>query len=373
MRSRLIAFATATLIACLCGIFLSSSLAAADVTNKISSKVTSKKIILFDIPHRDLLGVPLETDLLQALQPEGRLGRMVFTPLKKPRVWLIDAALIEDVQALAVEEGSAQDWLNKLQRVTAYDRVIAIPYGHPDKAIAKRLAPSEFKFYYQASKSRLQKFLGRKVINDATAVWTMKRPKVSAETTNSYLINRKDISLLRTVVPVGQLDSLRSRLALLLASDISKEQQLFFSQNANVSVATQKEKLRVIPGKYRLSSTKEKVPVTLVNDFGAPVKVSLQLTALNSRIQIESMPDVTIPANSKLQLSVPVTVIASGTTAVVAQFSNARGTRLLESAMLDLNLSVLSPAVAWFTTSAGVLLLLAAVAQSVRRVRRSRK
>lgn len=373
MRYRLIAFASAALIACLGGVFLSPSLLVAETTNKVTSEVIRKKIILFDSPHRDLLGVPLQTDLLQALQPEGRLGRIVFTPLKKPRVWLIDAALIEDVQALAIEEGGAKDWLDKLQRVSAYDRVIAIPYGHPDKAIAKRLAPSELNFYYQASKSRLQKFLGRKVINDPTAVWTMKRPKVSAETTNSYLINRKEISLLRTVVPVGQLDSLRSRLALLLASDISREQQLFLSQNANTSVATQREKLRVIPGKYRLSSTKENVPVTLVNDFEAPVKISLQLTALNSRIQIDSMPDVTIPANSKLQLSLPVTVIASGTTAVIAQFSNARGTLLLESAMLELNLSVISPAVAWFTTSAGVLLLLAAVAQSIRRVRRSRK
>ena len=365
MRSRLIALASATLIASFSGVFISPS--------SVATEVIRKKIILFDIPHRDLLGAPLETDLLPALLPEGRLGRMVFTPLKKPRVWLIDAALIEDVQSLAVKEKSAQDWLDKLQRVTVFDRVIAIPYGHPDRAIAKRLAPSEFTFYYQASKSRLQKFLGRKVINDLSAIWTMQRPKISAETTNSYLINRKEISLLRTVVPVGQLDSLRSRLALLLASDISKDQQLFFSQNADVSVAAQKRKLRVIPGKYRLSSTKEKLPVTLVNDFGAPVVLSLQLTALNSRIQIDSMQKISIPANSKLQLSIPVTVIASGTTAVLAQFTNARGTLLLEPAMLELNLSVISPAVAWFTTSAGVLLLLAAVAQSVRRVRRSRK
>lgn len=365
MKTRLIAISSLVLIAFLTGISIPLT--------SLAAEVTKKKIILFDIPHRDLLGVPLNTDLLPALQPEGRLGKLVFTPFKKPRVWLIDAALIEDVQFLAIKEASAQDWLAKLKRVTAYDRVIAIPYGHPDKTMANRLAPSEFSFYYQASQSRLQKFLGRRVINDPTAVWTMQRPKISAETTNSYLINRKAISLLRTVVPWNQLDGLRSRLALLLASDITKETQLFLSQNADVAVATQIRKLRIIPGKYRLSSTNEKVPVTLANDFGAPVKVSLQLTALNSRVQIENIQDITIQANSKLQLSVPVTVIASGTTAVLAQLSNARGTPLLESAMLDLNLSVVSPAVAWFTTSAGVLLLLAAVTQSVRRVRRSRK
>jgi hypothetical protein len=365
MKRRLFAISVVASMFAMTGISLSPT-AGAD-------EIVRKKIILFDSAHRDLLGAPLDTNLLPLLQPDGRLGKLVFTPPKKPRVWLIDAALIEDVQALAKDEVVAQDWLTKLGRVSAYDRVIAIPYGHPDKAIAKRLSPTEFKFYYQASKSRLQTFLGRKVINDPTAVWTVNRPKITAETTNSYLLNRKAISLLRTVVPVGELDGLRARMALLLSSDITKEQQLFFAQNANVSVALQNHKLRIIAGKYRLSSTKEKVPVTLVNDFGAPVKISLQLTALNSRIHIKSMQEITIPANSKLQLSVPVTVIASGTTTVLAQFVNARGTLMLESAMLDLNLSVISPAVAWFTTSAGVLLLLAALAQIVRRVRRSRK
>ena len=40
----------------------------------------------------------------------------------------------------------------------------------------------------------------------------------------------------------------------------------------------------------------------------------------------------------------------------------------------DLNIvsSVISPLVAWFTTGAAILLLLAAVVQSVRRIRRSR-
>jgi len=262
-----------------------------------AKEVVRKKIILFDTAHRDLLGASLNTTLLESLLPEGRLGKLVFTPPKKPRVWLIDAALVEDVQALADEEPIAQDWLTKLGRVTAYDRVIAIPYGHPDKATARRLSPTEYKFYFQASKSRLQTFLGRKVINDPTAVWTVNRPKITAETTNSYLVNRKAISLLRTVVPVGELDTLRARLALLLSSDITKDQQLFFSQNADVSVALQNHKLRIIAGKYRLSSTKEKVPVTLVNDFGAPVKLSLQLTALNSRVQIKPMEKITIPAN----------------------------------------------------------------------------
>lgn len=342
-------------------------------TSAANSEPVKRKIFLFDKAHRDLLGAPLDSDLLKAIQPEGRLGTRVFTPIKKPRVWLIDASLIEDVQSLALKEITAREWLDKLKRVSSNDTVLAIPYGHPDKVTTQRLIPSELKFYFLSSKSRLQNFLKRNVAIDPKVVWTMQRPTITMETINSYKENRKAISILRTVVPVGQLDEIRSRMALLLASDITNDQQLFFSQIAAVSVAQQNHKLRIIPGKYRLSSEHEKVPVTLVNDFSAPVKVSLQLTPLNSRIQVENVADISIPANSKLQLSIPVTVIASGTTAVLAQFTNQRGTLILDSAMLTLNLSVISPAVAWFTSAAGIMLFLAALTQTIRRVRRSRK
>jgi hypothetical protein len=40
---------------------------------------------------------------------------------------------------------------------------------------------------------------------------------------------------------------------------------------------------------------------------------------------------------------------------------------------LSLNLTVIDSRVAWFTTGAAVLLFLAAITQSVRRVRRARK
>jgi hypothetical protein len=331
------------------------------------------RIVLLDPAHRDLSGVSINSDLLSSIQPEGRLGGLVFFPAKEPRKWFIDAALIEDVQALAEKEGAAQDWLAKLKKVAAKDQVFPLPYGHPDIPTIKRLAPTELNYYYTVGKSRLQKFFGKSVETDRSFVWTVKTTKIRPETIRAYNSSRRSINLLRTVVPSDQLDLVRSRLALLLSTDIDSKNQYIFAQNAYTIVTAENHKLRIVPGKYRLSSQHEKIPITLINDFEEPVIVSLRLTPLNSRINVSNIEKITLAEKSKLQLSVPFTVIASGTTAVLVQFTNERGTPIVDSAILSLNLAVISPAVAWFTTGAAVLLFLAAITQNVRRVRKRTK
>lgn len=330
-------------------------------------------VILFDAPHRDLLGVELDQGLIQTLAKSGSLGQMVFVPPNQPRRWFIDAALIEDVEKLAVKEVVAQEWLARLKIISAGDSIYATAYGHPDLAMARRLAPSELNYYYEIGQSRLQLALGRPVLINKSLRWSSRTAKIPAETVQSYIENQRALAQLGTVVPPQELDLLRSKLAFLIASDATKEQQLFFAQNASASLAIEQRKLRIVAGKYRLTSEHEKVPITLANDFASPITLQLQLVALNSRIHVENMKHITLQPNSKVQLSVPVTVIASGSTAILAQFANAKGEPLLDSVLLPLKLSVISPAVAWFTTGAALLLFLAALTQSVRRVRRGRK
>jgi hypothetical protein len=64
-------------------------------------------------------------------------------------------------------------------------------------------------------------------------------------------------------------------------------------------------------------------------------------------------------------------VIAPGATSVIAQFTNDKGQKVGKEALLTLNLSIFDSRVAWFTSGAGILLLLAAITQTVRRIRRS--
>lgn len=362
MRNRVSATALLTLLTFLSTISFSSPAIAA-----------TKTIVLADNPHRDLLGNWLDTDLATSLLPDGALGQLVFSPVAQPRTWVIDAALIEDVSVMAGKDPIAQTWLTELKIISVDDSVNALPYGHPDLTMVKKLAPTELDFYYETSQQRLQLTLGREVGINKNFRWTIKRTKVAADAVLSYTQNRRAIALLTTVVPPEQLDVLRSKLSYLLASGLTSERQLFFAQSADAAVALEDHKLRIVPGKYRLTSQHEKVPITLVNDFAAPVVVWIQLTPLNSRIHVAEIKKVSLAANSKTQISVPFTVIAPGSSAVLAQFKNYRNKSVGDSVILTLNLSVISPTVAWFTTGAAILLLLAALAQIIRRVRRSRK
>lgn len=339
----------------------------------MGAQAADSKIVLVDVPHTDLLGLSLDTELSASLLPTGRLGQLVYTPVAKPRTWLIDAALVEEVSALALKDPSAQNWLAQLKLESVDDTIIAVPYGHPDISLARRMAPTELTYYYDSSKTKLQNALGREVLVERNARWTTTGTKVVAGAIHSYTSNRQAIALLSTVVPPQQLDDLRSKLAFLISSGSTSTSQLYFAQNADLAVAAANHKLRIVPGKYRLTSEHEKVPITLVNDFAEPVRITLQLTPLNSRIKVGGPETLSLTANSKTQLSVPFTVVAPGATTVLAEFRNSAGKPLGDSVILTLNLSVISPAVAWFTTGAAILLFLAASTQSVRRVRRARK
>lgn len=337
------------------------------------ARAADSKIYLFDAPHTDLLGTPIDNGLSTSLLPIGRLGQLVYTPALKPRIWFIDAALIDEVSALAARDVSAKNWLDQLKLESVNDKIIAIPYGHPEHSIARRLAPSELTYYYDSSKTRLALALGREILIDRGARWSSKRTKIIAEAVHSYTFNRRALALLTTAVPAQQLNDLRLKFALLLSSGSTPNEQLFFANSADLAMAAANHKLRIVPGKYRFTSEHERVPITLVNDFAESVKVTLQLTPLNSRVKAGGPETVSLAAHSKTQLSIPFTVIAPGSTAVLAEFRNSQGVPLGDSVILTLSVSVISPAVVWFTTGAAILLFLAAITQSVRRVRRSRK
>jgi hypothetical protein len=348
-------------------------LACISISTMAPATAANKTVVLVDSPHSDLLGVSLDNELPVSLLPNGYLGQLIFNPVTQPRRWMIDAQLIDEISLLAQKDPIAQDWLTEFKLISATDPIFALPYGHPDISMTKRLAPTELIYYYKTSQAKLSMTFGRDIRINRGFRWTSHRTHVPADVTLSYTTNRREIALLSTVVSAEQLDSLRSKLSILLATGMSVESQHYFAANADEAIANTNHKLRIVPGKYRLTSQHEKVPITLVNDFASPVTVSLQLTPLNFRIHAVGDKYIVLPANSKTQISVPFTVIAPGSTAVLAQFKNAAGKSIGDSVILTLNLSVISPAVAWFTTGAAILLLLAALAQIIRRVRRSRK
>ena len=335
--------------------------------------------------HQTFTGEFRNDDLAQSLTPSGDLGLKVFQPIAKNRTWVIDAALIDEVIAMSGEYTLATEaepagkeiaaaWLTQLKRVTTGNDVVALAYGNPDIALAQRLAPSELKNYFVYGQDRLQLALGRIVRSEPEVQWSVGKSGLSNPLRKNYSDNRKALTRLSRVVDTPELIQLRARLAQLLSPTLDKDSRNYFSYSATEAVNAMVNKLRINSGKYQITTSSVKLPVTVINEFAVDVTVDIAMLPINSRVVVDSFDDVVIPANSKRQLEMQVDVIAPGQTTVSALITDSDDdTEVVPEALLTLNSTVIDSKVTWFTTGAAILLLLAAVAQSVRRVRRRGK
>ena len=321
-------------------------------------------------------------ELAQLLTPSGELGLKVFQPVAKNRTWVIDAALVDEVILMTNEYTLATDaqpagkeiatlWLAQLKRVTAGNDVVALAYGNPDIALAKKLAPSELKSYFVYGQDRLQLALGRIVKSEPGVQWSVGKSGLSNPLRKSYSENRKALTRLSRVVDTPELTLLRARLGQLLSPSLDKDSRQYFSYSATNAVKEMVRKLRINSGKYQITTSTVMLPLTVINEFDVDVTVDIAMTPISSRVIVGSFDNVTIPANSKKQLEMDVDVVAPGETMVSALITGPEDdNEVVPEALLTFNSTVIDSRVTWFTTGSAILLLLAAVAQSVRRVRR---
>jgi hypothetical protein len=348
-----------------------------------SASATTRSIELVERPHQLLDGRFIDDELATLLSPSGRLGLLVYTPSLTQTRWFIDAALLDEVADMAdgYELASEEDgvgvevaaaWLAQLRIATAGAIITPIAYGNPDLGLAKRLAPSELAFYQKFGAQRVAFHLGRAISADKT-VFKSSVSKLSGPDRKNYTTNRQAISKLSTVVTAPELEIFRARLAILLSPSINGESAEVFAQSAIDGVTQQQNKLRVNPGKYALTSESGKVPLTLVNGFSTPVKINLIFRASNIRVIVDDIREITLDPQSRTQMAVPYTVITSGSTQLNAVLTNSQGKWLGPSSKLALSMTLIDSRVAWFTTTAAVLLFIGAGAQTFRRIRKGRK
>jgi hypothetical protein len=308
----------------------------------------------------------------------------VYTPRSNNKTWVIDAALIDEVIAMTGDYTLATDatpagkeiaaaWLKQLRQITYGQQVVALAYGNPDVSLARRLAPSELKNYYAYGKTQLEAALGRTVRSEPDGGWSTGKSGLSYPLRKAYGDNRKALTRLSKVVNDPQLITLRAQLSKLLSPKLDKDSRDFYSYSARTAVDEMVHKLRINSGKYQITTANVKLPVTVINEFDTDVTINISLLPINSRVIVDSFEAVTIPAQSKRQLEMVVDVIAPGLTTVTAQIIDDEGNEIVPEATLTLNSTVIDSRVTWFTTGAAILLLLAGVAQSVRRVRRRAK
>ena len=348
------------------------------------AQAESREVQITDTMHRNFDGTFRNDELAKEIAVGGRLWSLVFSKDLTPRIWVIDVALIEDISAMTqpyeLRNGKKLDasieavaYLAQLKKVTMNAQVVALPYGNPDPELARELAPSELNYYYKTAQTRLATALARPVRSEPLSPWSKGRTYFSESLRDQYSNNRKAIGALSTVVDPAELADIRAQLGRLLSPSLSKSDRNYFSFNATQEVFKYKERLKIYAGKYQLTSAQTKLPITLANGSKSIVKVNLNLYAGSSRISVQSVKDIVLEPRSKTQISVPLEVFAPGQTYITAQFVNNQGRIISEPVELSLNLTVIDSRVAWFTTAAAVLLFLAAITQSVRRVRRARK
>ncbi len=345
------------------------------------AKAAGSIVRITSMAHQTFTGEFRNDDLAQELTPSGALGQLVYTPRSNNKTWVIDAALIDEVIAMtgdytlatgATPGGKeiATAWLKQFRQITYGQQVVALAYGNPDVSLARRLAPSELKNYYAFGKSQLELALGRTVRSEPDGGWSTGKSGLSYPLRKAYGDNRKALTRLSRVVNDAELIILRAQLSKLLSPKLDKDSRDFYSYSARNAVDATVRKLRINSGKYQITTSNVKLPVTVINEFDADVTINISMLPINSRVVVDSFEAVTIPAQSKRQLDMVVDVIAPGQTTVTAQITDSEGNEIVPEAILTLNSTVIDSRVTWFTTGAAILLLLAGVAQSVRRVRR---
>ena len=325
----------------------------------------------------------LSNNLAISISPGGELANSLVNVARGTRTWVIDPAVLEEVadlvdgyvyldsngEEVAVEEFVvAQEWLELLKVLSRNDRVVAITYGGPSSAYLQRYAPGELSLYNQLSQSRLALLMGRDVVAPGVGVNGSTNSALVAR--NSYALMRKTIRTINTVVTTIDVENLRLGIAKTLNPELSQERALALTESYRDQVAEFANRLRVSPGNYTITASRYDLPVTVINDFDQQVTVDLEITTTNSRVVVGEIPRITIDANSQLQIKAPIDVIASGETALRLQLRTTKGSAIGEIERIPLRLAVISPITTWFTTGMAIILLLAAVIQSVRRVRR---
>lgn len=337
-------------------------------------------IRIIDIPHTNFDGTFRDNELVGELSPEGKLGKAVYAK-NRSATWVIDAALIDEIIDMSdgylykeapdvIGQQVAFAWLEQLRIATAGNPIVALPYGNPDSSMVRKLSTRDLAMYNKAAQTRLEEFFGRPVISQNG--WGKGKSRLSSGFQSLYERQQDLLASLTKVVAVEEITTLQLRLGRILNPLLDSRDRAYFSYQGRDATTKVVKKLRIVPGRFQLTSTKVEVPLTLVNDFETATVVSLSLIPMNSRVQVENVNDITIAPKSFIQISVPFTVIASGSTLVLAQFITPEGDRIGETSRLNLTLTVIDSRVAWFTTGAAIFLFLGAIIQSVRRIRKGR-
>ena len=329
--------------------------------------------------HRLSDGVFFNDLLAQKLAPSGSLGQAVYLNSQSVNNWLVDPATIDEIIAMSngygISDGTAptgqeiaKSWLTQFTKVTRNKKITPITYGNPSSFWVNEIMPDQIVYLDDISKFKLESFLSRPV--EKTGGAEAEKQKINKTSLSVLKYGQRQINLLSTLLEKKQLEDNQLRLLKLLNPNLDEKLFLDLLKDYDKSVSIMRAKLNVKNTKFTVTSSKEELPITVVNDYDQVVKLKLSTRAMNSKVSVAQIEEIELEAKSKKQVLLPIEVFAAGDSRLLVQLTNLENKPVGYPVYIDLKLSVISPVATWITTAAAVLLFIAALVQSVRRVRR---
>lgn len=329
--------------------------------------------------HRLSDGVFFNDSLAQKLTPTGRLGEVVYLNAFGVNNWLVDPATIDEIIAMSngygIADGSApsgqelaKSWLMQFIKVTKNKKVTPITYGNPSSFWANEIMGDQIEYLNAIGKIRLETLL-RRPVEEVSSTEVVKQ-KFNKASLSVLKYSQRQINLLSTLLEKKQLEDNQLRLSQLLNPDLEEKIFLDLLKDYDKSISTMRKKLNIKNTKFTVTSSKEELPITVVNDFDQIVKLKLSSRAMNSKVSVAQIQEIELLGKSKKQVLLPIEVFAAGDSRLLVQLTNLENKPVGYPVNINLKLSVISPVTTWITTTAAVLLIVAALVQSVRRVRR---
>jgi len=329
--------------------------------------------------HRLADGVFFNDLLAQKLAPSGSLGQAVYLNTQSVNNWLVDPATIDEIIAMSngygISDGTApagqeiaKSWLTQFTKVTRNKKITPITYGNPSSFWVNEIMPDQIVYLDDISKFKLESFLSRPV--EKTGGSEAEKQKINKTSLSVLKYGQRQINLLSTLLEKKQLEDNQLRLLKLLNPNLDEKLFLELLKDYDKSISVMRAKLNVKNTKFTVTSSKEELPITVVNDYDQVVKLKLSTRAMNSKVSVAQIEEIELEAKSKKQVLLPIEVFAAGDSRLLVQLTNLENKPVGYPVYIDLKLSVISPVATWITTAAAVLLFIAALVQSVRRVRR---
>ena len=338
-------------------------------------------VVITEPTHRLSDGVFFDDQLSFELTPAGRLGQLIYLPNQGVRSWQVDPATISEIVAMSngygvidggVASGQiiAQQWLAQFKKVSKFTKVSYITYGNPSAYWANEISKNQLTYVNALSEINLEAFLGKAIAGSAPISGVQQ--SLSKPALNIFKYAQRQINLLTTVVGQKELDHDQLRLMQLLNPNLDSKKLNMLIKDFDNSVTKMRSKLKIKSTKFTVTSENEELPITIVNDFDSPAKLKLSSRALNSKVEVAPVEEITVAAKSKQQLLLPIKVLAPGDSRLLTQLTNFENKPVGYPVYINLKLAVISPVTTWITSGAAILLFIAALVQSMRRVRRRR-